>query len=123
MEYLYNNEWKELKKQKRYKEAAKILADEIALNCVRVHNKYSDIKMNEIPDNVASLDFGRNSTNKRIEKIETIYEIGNDICGYVAMYDAMDYEGEEYDEKDQLKRYEKIHKKFLNCFEKELKNE
>ena len=39
------------------------------------------------------------------------------------MYDAMDYEGEEYDEKDKLRRYEKIHKKILKCFEKELKNE
>lgn len=114
MEYLYNNDWKELKKQKKYHEAAKMLADEIALNCVRVHNKYSDIKLNEIPDNVASLDLCMNSKREFIKEIEEIEDIAGEISGYVAMYDAMDYEGEKYDEKDKLRRYEKIQKRMLN---------
>lgn len=47
MEYITLNNWKKLKKQKKYKEAAYALYDEIAYNLLRVHNKYSNIHLDE----------------------------------------------------------------------------
>ena len=47
MEYIALNNWKELKKQKKYKEAAYALYEEIAYNLLRVHNKYSNIYLDE----------------------------------------------------------------------------
>ena len=44
MEFEYKNEWKQLKREGKIREAAEVLYKEIALNLLRAHNYYSDLK-------------------------------------------------------------------------------
>lgn len=123
MEYLYNNEWKELKKQKKYKEAAEILSSEIAINCIRAHNYFSDVKLEEQPGNIGSLNFGLNSDGNFIKDFEKILNLAYMLDGTIMYYEEEKIENGDVNYKKSLNEYEKIHKKILKCFEKELKNE
>ena len=123
MEYLYNNKWKELKKQKKYKEAAEILSSEIAINCIRAHNLFSDIKLEEQPGNIGSLNFGLNSDRNFIKDFEKILNLAYMLDGTIMYYEEEKIENGDVNYKKSLNEYEKIHKKILKCFEKELKNE
>ncbi len=123
MEYLYNNKWKELKKQKKYKEAAEILSSEIAINCIRAHNLFSDIKLEEQPGNIGSLNFGLNSDGNFIKDFEKILNLAYMLDGTIMYYEEEKIENGDVNYKKSLNEYEKIHKKILKCFEKELKNE
>ena len=123
MEYLYNNKWKELKKQKKYKEAAEILSSEIAINCIRAHNLFSDIKLEEQPGNIGSLNFGLNSDGNFIKKKKKILNLAYMLDGTIMYYEEEKIENGDVNYKKSLNEYEKIHKKILKCFEKELKNE
>ena len=123
MEYLYNNEWKELKKQKKYKEADEILSSEIAIDCIRAHNLFSDIKLEEQPGNIGSLNFGLNSDGNIIKDFEKILNLAYMLDGTIMYYEEEKIENGDVNYKKSLNEYEKIHKKILKCFEKELKNE
>ena len=74
MEYIEMPEWKELKREKKYKEAADKLMYEIAVNLMMVHNKYSDVKYN--PCKMCSiLDYGKDSKRNFINQIEEFLDI------------------------------------------------
>lgn len=74
MEYIEIPEWKELKKAKKYKEAADKLMYEIAVNLMMVHNKYSDVKYD--PYKMCSiLDYGKDSNENFINQIEEFLDI------------------------------------------------
>ena len=77
MEYKENLEWKKLYKDKKYKEAAETLNHEMAVNLLRVHNLYSDVKYD--PEKKEYIAYGiplyaKNSKNELISEIEEFYD-------------------------------------------------
>lgn len=77
MEYAEFNEWKRLKKEKKYKEAVETLEDEMATNLLRVHNYYSDVKYDEKTQLAVAfghINYGKNS------KMDTLDEMRKFVC-------------------------------------------
>ena len=77
MEYKENLEWKKLYKEKKYKEAVEALNYEMAVNLLRVHNLYSDVKYD--PEKKEYIAYGiplyaKNSKNELISEIEEFYD-------------------------------------------------
>ena len=118
MEYLYNNKWKELKKQKKYKEAAEILSSEIAINCIRAHNFFSDIKLEEQPGNIGSLNFGMDSKGEYIKELEEIHYLAFMLDGTLMYYEEEKIENGKVNYKASLIEYEKYQKKLIRLFKK-----
>ena len=123
MEYIALNNWKELKKQKKYKEAAYALHDEIAYNLLRVHNKYSNIYLDENKYFLAgSLNFLMKYYGEEKKYIDELKEFdiietitGGAICGY----EESKYEGDfDYSEKELLNNIEKGYKKIIKEIKK-----
>ena len=113
MEYLYNNEWKKLKKQKKYKEAAEILSSEIAINCIRAHNFFSDIKLEEQPGNIGSLNFGMDSKGEYIKELEEIHYLAFMLNGAIYYLDVNISKNDVKEDKEYLLKFEKYKKKIL----------
>ena len=118
MEYLYNNKWKELKKQKKYKEAAEILSSEIAINCIRAHNLFSDIKLEEQPGNIGSLNFGLNSDRNFIKDFEKILNLAYMLDGTIMYYEEEKIENGDVNYKKSLNEYEKYQKELIRIFKR-----
>ena len=113
MEYLYNNKWKELKKQKKYKEAAEILSSEIAINCIRAHNFFSDIKLEEQPGNIGSLNFGMDSKGEYIKELEEIHYLAFMLNGAIYYLDVNISKNDVKEAKEYLLKFEKYQKDIL----------
>ena len=76
MEYKENLEWKKLYKEKKYKEAAETLNHEMAVNLLRVHNLYSDVKYDPEKEDYVAYDFtlyAQNSQGETIIEIKDYY--------------------------------------------------
>lgn len=117
MEYEYKNEWKQLKKEGKIREAADVLRDEIALNLLRAHNYYSDFKYNLVKIfEIADLKYGKNINDVKIIDMKEFCELRNDLWGTEAMFSEMDYDGEEYKQEDKLKMYMKTQKKMIKLY-------
>ena len=77
MEYKENLEWKKLYKDKKYKEAAETLNHEMAVNLLRVHNLYSDVKYDPEKEDYVAYDFilyAHNSKKELISEIKDFYD-------------------------------------------------
>ncbi len=115
MEYIALNNWKELKKQNKYKEAAYALHDEIAYNLLRVHNRYSNIYLDEnkyfeIGD-LAFLYKMENNEKINLSFLDDFRECGIIVCGTIAAYEESNYEGDfDYPDKLLLKDIEVAYK-------------
>ncbi len=116
MEYLYNNEWKELKKNKEYYKAARILSKEIAINCVRVHNMYSNIKLEEQPGNIGALNFGMNKNGEYIEELKDIHYLAFMLNGAIYSLDLNTDENDLKLSKEYLSKFEKYQKELIKFF-------
>lgn len=123
MEYIALNNWKELKKQKKYKEAAYALYEEVAHNLLRVHNKYSNIYLDEnkyfeILD-CSFLTTIKNSKQNYIQDMEIYDEIARIIHGAITCYEESEYEKDfEYSDRELLKDIEKQYKRILKLLKK-----
>ena len=76
MEYIENLEWKKLYKEKKYKEAVEALNYEMAVNLLRVHNLYSDVKYDPEKEDYVAYDFtlyAQNSQGETIIEIKDYY--------------------------------------------------
>lgn len=123
MEYITLNNWKELKKQRKYKEAAYALHDEVAYNLLRVHNKYSNIYLDENKYfEICDLSFlyKMESNEKiRLSFLDDFKECAIIICGALAAYEESRYEGDfKYSEKELLRDMNKAYKTILKCIKK-----
>ena len=123
MEYIALNNWKELKKQKKYKEAAYALYEEIAYNLLRVHNKYSNIYLDENKYFLAgSLNFLMKyygEEKKYIDELREFEDIDTIIDGSIACYEESKYEGDfDYSEKELLKDMESGYRKIIKVIKK-----
>lgn len=123
MEYIALNNWKELKKQKKYKESAYALYDEIAYNLLRVHNKYSNIYLDENKYFLAgSLNFLMKyygEEKKYIDELREFEDIDTIIDGSIACYEESKYEGDfDYSEKELLKDMESGYRKIIKVIKK-----
>ena len=77
MEYIENFEWKKLYEEKKYKEAAETLNHEMAVNLLRVHNLYSDVKYDPEKEDYVAYDFilyAHNSKKELISEIKDFYD-------------------------------------------------
>ena len=77
MEYIENLEWKKLYKEKKYKEAVETLNHEMAVNLLRVHNLYSDVKYDPEKEDYVAYDFilyAHNSKKELISEIKDFYD-------------------------------------------------
>ena len=84
MEYIEMPEWKELKKAKKYKEAADKLMYEIAVNLMMVHNKYSDVKYNPYTDDAVAYGtiwYAKDSNDNSIKEMRDFRKIANSLAG------------------------------------------
>ena len=92
MEYIENFEWKKLYKEKKYKEAAETLNHEMAVNLLRVHNLYSDVKYDPEKEDYVAYDFilyAHNSKKELISEIKDFYDFtrgcvlsGHNVIGF-----------------------------------------
>lgn len=122
MEYEYKNEWKQLKKEGKIREAAEVLYKEIALNLLRVHNYYSDFKYDiEKLFQIVDLNYAYTSNEEFIDEMESFFCLRNEAEGTEAMFSEMDYDGEAYKQEDKLKMYIKIQKKLIDLYNKKFK--
>ena len=84
MEYIEMPEWKELKKAKKYKEAADKLMYEIAVNLIMVHNKYSDVKYDPYTDDAVAYGtiwYAKDSNDNPIEEMRRLRVVANALSG------------------------------------------
>ena len=82
MEYVELEEWKKFKKEKKYKEAVEILEDEMAINLIRVHNYYSDVKYDEKKDlgiAFGTIDYAKDSKFKFIEEMTEFSKLSSEL--------------------------------------------
>ena len=82
MEYIENLEWEKLYKEKKYKEAVEALNHEMAVNLLRVHNLYSDVKYD--PEKKEYIAYGtplyaKNSKNEFISEIEEFCDLSYEL--------------------------------------------
>lgn len=78
MEYEEILEWKKYAKDKDYEKAAKAINHEIAVNLLKVHNLYSDDKVDINEQEYiaySSMYYGRNSEKKIIKEMEDFWNI------------------------------------------------
>lgn len=116
MEYEENIEYKNLIKEKKYKEAAEIINYEIAVNLLRVHNLYSDVKYDvEEKEYIAygSQLYAKNSNGEIISEMKKFLvlsvELGqNDIGIEISKFDEIEY----FNFKESLKLRKKVMKLF-----------
>ena len=117
MEYIEIPEWKELKRAKKYKEAADKLMYEIAVNLMMVHNKYSDVKYN--PCKMCSiLDYGKDSNDNPIKEMRKFRKIESFLSGNKIEYYYEPSKKTLEDYKEILKDTEKLKKKLISEMKK-----
>lgn len=119
MEYIEMPEWKELKKEKKYKEAADKLMYEIAVNLMMVHNKYSDVKYDPYTDDAVAYGtiwYARDSSDEYLSQIDDFFDISLklsrarvDYC-----YEPQNKTLEEY--KEIFKRTQKIKRMVIDVY-------
>ena len=119
MEYEYKNEWKQLKREGKIREAAEVLYKEIALILLRAHNYYSDLKYDiEELFEIIDINYGYDLKGEIVPQMTEFDFLRMQAYGTNATFSEMDYEGEEYKQEDKLKMYIKIQKKLINLYKK-----
>lgn len=121
MEYIEMPEWKEFKKQKKYKEAADKLMYEIAVNLMMVHNKYSDVKYDPYTDDAVAYGtiwYARDSSDEYLRQIDDFFDISSELEGVRIeyCYDSQNKTIDEY--KEILRDTQKIRKKIISTYNK-----
>ena len=115
MEYIEMPEWKELKREKKYKEAADKLMYEIAVNLMMVHNKYSDVKYN--PCKMCSiLDYGKDSNDNPIKEMRKFRKIESFLSGNKIEYYYEPSKKTLEDYKEIFNDAQKIRKTLINTY-------
>lgn len=119
MEYVEFEEWKKLEKEKNYKEACEKLANEIAINLVRVHNYYSDVKYDEETQlglAYGSIDYAKNSKFKFIEEMTEFSKLSSELSMLDLAYWDVVEDSIWGTFKEVLKDGEKLRKKVMKEF-------
>lgn len=121
MEYVELEEWKKFKKEKKYKEAVEILEDEMAINLIRVHNYYSDVKYDEKKDlgiAFGTIDYAKDSKFKFIEEMTEFSKLSSELSMMDLSYLDILEDSIWGTFKEVLKDGEKLRKKIIKEFKK-----
>jgi len=122
MEYEEILDWKKYAKDKDYENAAKAINHEIAVNLLKVHNLYSDDKVDINEQEYiaySSMYYGRNSKGKIIKEMEAFWNISIDLSNSDIGINRSDIE-EEF--KIEYKNSLNIRKKTMKLFKKHNKS-